>query len=66
MDALKNYSEEWREIVVNNFKPKCQYLGYCPEKHSCGAYTKARFEKIKFIRELENEGYKIIAPDDRK
>jgi thymidylate synthase (FAD) len=64
MDALKNYSEEWREIVVNNFKPKCQYLGYCPEKHSCGAHKKTRFEEI--IYQLENEGYKIIAPDDGK
>ena len=18
------------------FEPKCEYLGYCPEKHSCG------------------------------
>ena len=35
-DALKNYSEEWRYIVEHYFMPKCEYLGYCPEKHSCG------------------------------
>lgn len=38
--ALKNYSEEWEYIVDNYFMPKCQYLGYCPERHSCGKMPK--------------------------
>lgn len=33
---LSNYSEEWKFIVDNYFKPKCEFLGYCPEKDSCG------------------------------
>lgn len=33
---LSNYSEEWKWIVENLLKPKCEYLGYCPEKKSCG------------------------------
>lgn len=34
--ALKDYSEEWAYIIDNYFMPKCEYLGYCPEKYSCG------------------------------
>ena len=34
--ALKEYSPEWAEVVDMLFEPKCEYLGYCPEKHSCG------------------------------
>jgi len=34
--ALADISDEWQWIVDNLFKPKCQYLGYCPEKKSCG------------------------------
>ncbi len=37
MNSLAEYSQEWSSIVINYFKPKCRYLGYCPEKHSCGA-----------------------------
>ena len=33
---LKNYSKEWSFIVDNYFEPKCNYLGYCPEKFTCG------------------------------
>ena len=35
-DALREYSEEWAYIIDTQMKPKCEYLGYCPEKHSCG------------------------------
>ena len=35
-DALKEYSEEWAYIIDTQMKPKCEYLGYCPETHSCG------------------------------
>lgn len=34
--ALSEYSEEWDFIVRHYFEPKCEYLGYCPEKFSCG------------------------------
>lgn len=33
---LKAYSEEWSWIVDNLFMPKCDALGYCTEKKSCG------------------------------
>lgn len=36
--ALSDYSEEWKFIVDTQFKSKCEKLGYCPEKHSCGKY----------------------------
>lgn len=35
-NALSDYSEEWAWIVDNLFKKKCDWLGYCPEKNSCG------------------------------
>jgi thymidylate synthase (FAD) len=39
MKALKEYSEEWAWLVDNLFMPKCDYLGRCPEKKSCGRYS---------------------------
>lgn len=36
--ALTNYGEEWARIVNTQMMPKCQALGYCPEKHGCGRY----------------------------
>ena len=36
--ALSEYSEEWKYIVDNYFKPKCELFGYCTEKFSCGRY----------------------------
>lgn len=35
-NALREYSDEWTYIVDNYFKPKCEELGYCPEKYGCG------------------------------
>lgn len=40
--ALADYSEEWEWIVRTQFKPKCEVLGYCPEKHGCGRKAKNR------------------------
>lgn len=34
--ALSEYSPQWKIIVDEFFIPKCEYLHYCPEKHSCG------------------------------
>lgn len=35
-DALAAVSEEWTYVVSHYFMPKCEELGYCPEKRSCG------------------------------
>ena len=32
---LKLYSEEWATLIPLVMKPKCDVLGYCPEKYSC-------------------------------
>lgn len=42
LTALKNYSSEWEYIVNTQMMPKCEYLGYCPEKYSCGRKSKKR------------------------
>lgn len=39
-NALSELSEEWNYIVDNYFKPKCEVLGYCPERKSCGRKPK--------------------------
>lgn len=33
---LRLYSEEWATLIPMVMKPKCDVLGYCPEKYSCG------------------------------
>ena len=38
LKALSEYSDEWKYITETQMKPKCEYLGYCPEKHGCGKY----------------------------
>lgn len=38
--ALSAVSDEWAYVVKNYFKPKCEELGYCPEKKSCGKMPK--------------------------
>lgn len=38
--ALHKVSDEWAWIVDNLFVPKCAYIGYCPEKKSCGRVQK--------------------------
>lgn len=40
MDALSNYSEEWKYLVDTFFKLKCDVYGYCTEKFGCGKYPK--------------------------
>lgn len=39
-DALRNYSEQWAYVVDHYFMPKCEYLGFCKEKRSCGKMEK--------------------------
>ena len=38
--ALHKVSDEWAWIVDNLVVPKCDYIGYCPEKNSCGRVQK--------------------------
>lgn len=35
-NALEKLSDEWKYIIDTQMKPKCEILGYCPEKRSCG------------------------------
>ena len=39
-DALAEYSVEWENLVCDLFIPKCEALGYCTEKYSCGRAPK--------------------------
>lgn len=39
-DELRKIDDEWAYIVDNYFMPKCEMLGYCPEKYSCGRKPK--------------------------
>lgn len=34
--ALADYSVEWEVLVNQLFIPKCEAMGYCTEKYSCG------------------------------
>lgn len=38
--ALSDYSSEWEYIVRTQMMPKCDALGYCPEKNCCGRMPK--------------------------
>ena len=44
LNELANYSEEWAEIIPMLMMPKCEMLGYCPEKYGCGKYPKKESE----------------------
>lgn len=35
-EKLSDISDEWKYIIENYMKPKCEVLGYCPEKNGCG------------------------------
>lgn len=39
-NELRNIDDEWAYIVDNYFIPKCEMLGYCPERYSCGRKPK--------------------------
>lgn len=39
-NELRERSKEWEWIVDNLFKPKCEELGYCTERKSCGRKDK--------------------------
>ena len=36
-------ADEWKQIVdMGIFAPRCERLGYCPEKFSCGRKEKKK------------------------
>lgn len=39
-EALSKYSDEWKYLVDDYFKPKCEKVGFCSEKKSCGRKPK--------------------------
>ncbi len=40
LNALREYSDEWKWIVDNMFHAKCDEVGYCTENKSCGRKPK--------------------------
>lgn len=36
IDALRDYSDEWKYLVEHYFTPKCKYMGFCKERYTCG------------------------------
>lgn len=45
IEALENYSDEWK-ILVQMMKPKCEVYGYCTEEKSCGRVLKKENKNI--------------------
>ena len=43
-EALKDYSPEWKTIIENYSKAKCEICGYCTETNSCGWYPKKKID----------------------
>lgn len=37
---LRDYSDEWNVLANYIFKVKCEKVGFCEEKYSCGRYPK--------------------------
>lgn len=52
---LSEYSTEWNTLVDLTFYPKCEMLGYCPEKKSCGRKSKYRLEVGVDLSHLEGD-----------
>ena len=40
LNELSNYSDEWKELCDLVMKCKCDKVGWCEEKFSCGKYLK--------------------------
>lgn len=60
MKALSEYSDQWKYIVQNYFKPKCEVYGFCSEKYSCG-----RRPKEEEIKECIEVGKKWKKPSEK-
>lgn len=46
LSELANYSDEWATLISLTMMPKCEMLGYCPEKRGCGKYPKKYQEGV--------------------
>lgn len=46
IEALSNYSEEWKILVDAFFMPKCEVYGFCTEEHGCGRKLKKEVKHI--------------------
>ena len=68
LEALRNYSDEWKYIVENYCNPKCEELGYCPEaiRSCCGKKPPKKYYK-KALENLnvENEARKNWKEDKK-
>ena len=51
--ALSEYSPEWKAIIDTQMMPKCEYLGYCPEKKSCGRKIKNAKSAVTTVEKIE-------------
>lgn len=40
-EALKQVSPEWEDVIRAQMMPKCEVIGYCNEKKSCGRHPMA-------------------------
>lgn len=40
LGELRKLSEEWAYLIDTQMMPKCEAIGYCPEKKSCGRMPK--------------------------
>ena len=47
MEALSEYSPEWKECVDNLFMAKCEERGFCLESNSCGRVSSRKLPWIK-------------------
>lgn len=59
MKALSEYSDEWKYLVENYFKPKCELYDYCSEKNSCKRMPKK--EDIDKDKDLAQKVKKVAA-----
>lgn len=48
INALSNYSEEWKELCEMIMKCKCDKVGWCEEHFSCGKYPKK--DEVEVVR----------------
>ena len=60
MKALSEYSDQWKVIVAEFFKPKCEVCGFCSERNTCG-----RRPKESNIKEYLEIGQKWKEPSEK-
>lgn len=73
MNALREYSGEWKTIVDEYFMPKCDVCGFCTEKNCCGRRpTKDEHDQLlfygkqykKLLDALKEAGSSIVSVDE--